>query len=432
MENKDKTDLLLETYYKLINAIMNRTGDSEHELRYIMAENIKGFGTGKHEIFNNCDEYIKIIHNPFKNQLPMEAQVHFLNLQTTLTESEGIVHGPYEIRYMIDGNEKSFHGRRTVVFKWMDNRWRAIHLHASEPSVHLTEGESWPVQALKALNEELKNEVNKKTEELSRSLSELKATQEQLVYSSKMASLGELTAGIAHEIQNPLNFINNFSDVNSELIDELLAEMDKGKINEAKSIAKDIRENEQKIVQHGQRADGIVKSMLQHSRTGSGKKELTDINALCDEYSRLAYHGLKAKDKIFSAGIVTDFDKSIGNLNIVAQDIGRVVLNILNNAFYAVMEKKEGAGEAFKPLVSIHTKKINGSVMIQVKDNGKGIPKKILDKIFQPFFTTKPAGQGTGLGLSLSYDIIKAHGGELKVITKEGEGSEFIIQLPLA
>jgi signal transduction histidine kinase len=245
-----------------------------------------------------------------------------------------------------------------------------------------------------------------------------------------MASLGELTAGIAHEIQNPLNFVNNFSEVNTELIDEAGEEMDKGNISEAKIILNDIKENEQKINHHGKRADAIVKGMLQHSSSGSGKKEPADINKLADEYLRLAYHGLRAKDKSFNATMKTDYDESIGNINIVSQDIGRVILNLITNAFYVVNEKKNLGIEGHEPTVSVSTKKINGKVEVSVKDNGNGIPQKVLDKIFQPFFTTKPTGQGTGLGLSLSYDIVKAHGGEIKVNTKEGEGTEFIISLP--
>jgi len=264
---------------------------------------------------------------------------------------------------------------------------------------------------------------------IEKAYSELKSTQAQLIQSEKMASLGELTAGIAHEIQNPLNFVNNFSEVNTELIDELEQEIDKGNFDDVKIITKDLKDNEQKILHHGKRADAIVKGMLQHSRVSTGQKEPTDINALADEYLRLAYHGLRAKEKSFNTTPQTDFDITIGKINIVPQDIGRVLLNLINNAFYAVMQKKKQSGDNYEPTVSVFTKKLNGKVEIHVKDNGVGIPQKIVDKIFQPFFTTKPTGQGTGLGLSLSYDIIKAHGGEIKVETKEGEGSEFIIQL---
>jgi signal transduction histidine kinase/ligand-binding sensor domain-containing protein len=268
--------------------------------------------------------------------------------------------------------------------------------------------------------------------EIEKAYNELKTTQAQLIQSEKMASLGELTAGIAHEIQNPLNFVNNFSEVNKELADELELEIDKGNYTDAKALAKDIKANEEKINHHGKRADAIVKGMLQHSRSSSGQKELTDINTLCDEYLRLSYHGLRAKDKSFNAKFETDFDSSLPKVNVVPQDIGRVVLNLINNAFYAVNEKRKANNAEYEPTVTVSTKKSNDKVLISVKDNGPGIPEHIKEKIFQPFFTTKPTGQGTGLGLSLSYDIVKAHGGELKVKTKEGEGSEFMIQLPIA
>ena len=268
-------------------------------------------------------------------------------------------------------------------------------------------------------------------------LQELKQTQSQLIQSEKMASLGELIAGIAHEIQNPLNFVNNFSEVNKELLVEMKDGLKKGNIEEVNSLADDVIDNEDKIIFHGKRADAIVKGMLQHSRSSSGQKEPTDINALCDEYLRLCYHGLRAKDKSFNATMKTDFDERIDKINIVPQDIGRVVLNLLTNAFYVVDEKKKQQPENYEPLVTVTTKRLGsplgdgGKVEIKVADNGNGIPQNIVDKIFQPFFTTKPTVQGTGLGLSLSYDIIKAHGGEIKVETKEGEGSEFIIQLPI-
>ena len=283
--------------------------------------------------------------------------------------------------------------------------------------------------------------------EIEKAYKELKATQSQLIQSEKMASLGELTAGIAHEIQNPLNFVNNFSEVNTELIKEIQDERRKTQDERDEKLENDLLQdislNQEKINHHGKRASDIVKGMLQHSRSSSGVKEPTDINALADEYLRLAYHGLRAKDKSFNATMKTDFDQTIGNINIVPQDIGRVILNLITNAFYVVNEKnnvtlslskrdtlRQAQGDSYEPTVSVITKKEGNKVLISVKDNGNGIPQKILDKIFQPFFTTKPTGQGTGLGLSLSYDIVKAHGGELKVETKEGEGSEFIIVLP--
>jgi two-component system, NtrC family, sensor kinase len=266
---------------------------------------------------------------------------------------------------------------------------------------------------------------------LKKTLQNLTSAQAQLIQSEKMASLGELTAGIAHEIQNPLNFVNNFSEVNTELIDEMQQELKTGNNNEAIAISNNIKENQEKISHHGKRADSIVKGMLQHSRHSSGVKELTDINKLADEYLRLAYHGLRAKDKSFNATMKTDYDHTIGSINIIPQDVGRAVLNLITNAFFAVTEKKKQLGDNYEPTVSVSTKKTGDKVLIVVKDNGNGIPQKVLDKIFQPFFTTKPTGQGTGLGLSLSYDIVKAHGGELRVETKEGEGAEFIITLPV-
>ncbi|MEO5909210.1 MAG: ATP-binding protein, partial [Ginsengibacter sp.] len=278
-----------------------------------------------------------------------------------------------------------------------------------------------------------------KNSQIEQTLSDLKATQKQLIQSEKMASLGELTAGIAHEIQNPLNFVNNFSEVSNELIDEMTEELNRGDINEAKVIASDLKQNLEKINHHGKRAGDIVKGMLQHSRSSTGVKEPTDINALADEYLRLSYHCLRAKDKDFNAIMKTDFDESIGKINIIPQDIGRVLLNLFNNAFYAITERSRSTVNeqkttnpiSYEPTVSLTTKKINDMVEIKVSDNGNGIPQKIVDKIFQPFFTTKPTGQGTGLGLSLSYDIIKAHGGKIKVESKEGEGTKFTIQLPV-
>ncbi len=277
--------------------------------------------------------------------------------------------------------------------------------------------------------------IDKQKNNVEKALSDLKATQAQLIQSEKMASLGELTAGIAHEIQNPLNFVNNFSEVNKELLEEMKEEIDNGNTEEVKAIVNDVIYNQEKITEHGKRADAIVKGMLQHSRSSSGIKEPTDINRLADEYMRLAHHGFRAKDprdsanKSFNATMKTDFDETIGNINIIPQDIGRVILNLINNAFYVVDEKKKQNDGGYEPTVSVSTKKVNGKVEIKVADNGNGIPQRVLDKIFQPFFTTKPTGQGTGLGLSLSYDIVKAHGGEIKVKSND-QGAEFIICLP--
>ena len=285
--------------------------------------------------------------------------------------------------------------------------------------------------------------LQEKNTQIEQAFRELKSTQSQLIQSEKMASLGELTAGIAHEIQNPLNFVNNFSEVNKEMLNEATDEMNKGNYEEVKNILNDVKENSDKINHHGQRAANIVKGMLQHSRSSTGQKEPTDINALCDEYLRLAYHGLRAKDKSFNAKYETSFDETIGKVNILPQEIGRVLLNLITNAFYAASlslssgqaNSKSGlaASESNRvPTVWVSTKKEGNNIIISVKDNGPGIPDAIKDKIFQPFFTTKPTGQGTGLGLSMSYDIItKGHGGELKVDTKEGEFAKFTITIPV-
>ncbi len=281
-------------------------------------------------------------------------------------------------------------------------------------------------------------------------LSQLKSTQAQLIQSEKMASLGELTAGIAHEIQNPLNFVNNFSEVSNELIDEMKTEFKKGDTEEGFAIADDIKQNLEKIHHHGKRASDIVKGMLEHSRTSTGQKEPTDINALCDEYLRLAYHGLKAKNKDFNATMETLFDPNLPKIDIIPQDIGRVILNLITNAFYAVSERSKKGEAGYEPTISITTKRVDSplgsggqrgkgvNIQISIFDNGPGIPDAIKDKIFQPFFTTKPTGQGTGLGLSLSYDIVKAHGGDIRVESSHSSvsdkptiGSEFILTLPI-
>lgn len=297
-------------------------------------------------------------------------------------------------------------------------------------------------ESLEYLVAERTMELTQQKEELQKAIEELKSTQNQLIQSEKMASLGELTAGIAHEIQNPLNFVNNFSEVSVELCQELEEEIDKADIPDAdkeyiKDIIGDLSQNQQKITHHGKRADSIVKGMLQHSRTSSGEKEPVDINNLADEYMRLAYHGLRAKDKEFNAALVTDFDSGIGMVNVLPQDLGRVFLNLFTNAFYAVADKKRKLTEAgkledYRPEVKISTKKFDNKLYIRVSDNGTGMPEHVKAKIFQPFFTTKPTGQGTGLGLSMSYDIItNAHGGVLEVDTVEGEKTEFRITLPI-
>ncbi|RPA68960.1 two-component sensor histidine kinase [Cyclobacteriaceae bacterium YHN15] len=280
--------------------------------------------------------------------------------------------------------------------------------------------------------------LTSKNKEITTTLEQLKSTQAQLIQSEKMASLGELTAGIAHEIQNPLNFVNNFSEVSAELVDEMKEEIEKGDLEEIGFIASDLKENLTKITHHGKRADAIVKGMLEHSKKGSGKKESTDLNALADEFLRLSYQSLLAKEPSFQAELKLNLDPELPKVWVVPQDIGRVLLNLMNNAFYAVHEKAKSETENtdYPPIVTVSSTYSplaggqGGSIQISVKDNGPGIPDSNKDKIFQPFFTTKPTGSGTGLGLSLSYDIVKAHGGLLTVISSEGKGSEFSLTLP--
>jgi two-component system NtrC family sensor kinase len=355
-----------------------------------------------------------------------DSGYYYLKLSTPLIDSLNKVEKNNLIRYQnILFSENQNLQRIEQEKKATQNRIRIISLLGTLGFILL-------IALLLYRNNRQKQKANKVLET---TLTNLKSTQSQLIQSEKMASLGELTAGIAHEIQNPLNFVNNFSEVSTELVDEMNEEINKGNIEEAKEIAGDLKQNLEKINHHGKRAGDIVKGMLQHSRSSSGVKEPTNINALADEYLRLAYHGLRAKDKSFNATMKTDFDESIGNINIIPQDIGRVILNLITNAFYAAPLPPEGGFKdpdyVHNPTVWVSTKKDGNKILISVKDNGPGIPQKIIDKIFQPFFTTKPTGQGTGLGLSLSFDIVKAHSGELKVETKEGEGSEFIISLPV-
>ncbi len=409
------------------------------DIEEVFAQRIMAIGTAVEEKYISLDGLRELIRMQKEQSQGME-------LKFTRTEvyrdypADGNIAIIVEDIYLeikINTDTTGFGMRASAIFEYSNNQWKMIHWHVSKPdnvqSSTDTYGiEEWKQKAdtLEKLVAERTTDLIVKNEELNAAITNLKATQSQLIQSEKMASLGELTAGIAHEIQNPLNFINNFSEVSNELVDEMTEELVNGDVEEAKAIASDIKQNLQKITHHGKRADGIVKGMLQHSRSSGGQKEPTDINKLADEYLRLAYHGLRAKDKSFNATLQTDYDESIGSIHILPQDIGRVILNLITNAFYVVGEKKIQQPHGYEPTVWVSTKKAGNKVAIKVADNGNGIPQKILDKIFQPFFTTKPTGQGTGLGLSLAYDIVKAHGGEIKVESKEGEGTTFIIQLP--
>ena len=428
-----KEKLLNETNKKFIEVSLNIIPfDIAKEF---ISENVMGYGTNMDETMFSFGDVREQTERQGKQLEGMEIIIKQKPVFRLISQDENTATVVEEVvgKMIIEGENRNLFIRLTSVYEFRDEKWIVVHWHASHPIAAIA-GDAWNLEKWKLKNEELENKVNERTTELKKSLNELKVTQTQLIHSEKMASLGELTAGIAHEIQNPLNFVNNFSDVNTELIAEMKVEIDKGNLEEVKAIATDISDNEQKINHHGKRADAIVKGMLQHSRISRGVKEQININVLADEYLRLAYHGLRAKDKSFNATMKTDFNESIGNVEVVPQDIGRVILNLITNAFYAVTEKKKAStGSAdnnlYEPTVSVSTKKKGDIVEISVKDNGNGIPQKVLNKIFQPFFTTKPTGQGTGLGLSLSYDIVKAHGGELKVETTEGEGTEFKINL---
>tara|TARA_R110002050_G_scaffold151855_1_gene279064 strand:- start:2183 stop:3988 length:1806 start_codon:yes stop_codon:yes gene_type:complete len=337
-------------------------------------------------------------------------------------------------------NPESFQGAsapQSLYLNFVPFKQGMLYIGNSSP---LNDNELEPVNSLAQafsiayLRYEDFNQLEMAKNQVEYAFAELKATQSQLIQSEKMASLGQLTAGIAHQIQNPLNFINNFSELSNELLEEMKEELAVGtevSVQLANEIVKDIKQNLEKINHHGKRADAIVKGMLLHSRGNSGQKEPTDINALADEYLRLSYHGFRAKDKSFNSDFKLEADKFLPKIEVVPQDIGRVLLNLINNAFYAVSEKSKPQASSYKPQVIVSTKKVNTTIEIRITDNGPGILSSIKDKIFQPFFTTKPTGQGTGLGLSLSYDIVKAHGGEIKVETIEGDGTEFVVQIPL-
>ena len=430
---------LKEVYECLLECVLQ--GRSIEDILPHLSPDILFYGTAEHEKVFNIKELREFLLK--QNKEAAQFTIHFVRSGLLFEKSFADGRGRIlveEFRITIKEVDHTLQMRLSLTFDNVNDSWICLHVHASTPDSNIDQTESFPVEGLRKRNKELEELIAAKTEDLRLSLENLKTTQSQLIQSEKMAALGELTAGIAHEIQNPLNFVNNFSEVNSELIEELKAESVKPKADWDESLIKEtldnLKDNEQKIVHHGKRADAIVKGMLQHSQKSTGQKEPTDINALCDEYLRLSYHGLRAKDKSFNAELKTDFDSSLPKLNVVPQDIGRVVLNLINNAFYAVNEKSKLNLSGYEPTVSVSTiltlssEEGRGEVMIRVTDNGNGIPQKVLGKIFQPFFTTKPTGQGTGLGLSLSYDIVKAHSGHLKVESTEGNGSQFIISLP--
>ena len=447
---KSKRKLLEDTYQKFIEVSSSETIPLK-TLDSLLIQDFTGFGTTQDErIFSKSDFYA-LIERQREQTKDLNVKWKFVPLVHSVSNdgNSAVFTDDVSIEMDMHGESIKIDLRITVVLEFQDDKWLVVHFHMSKPEQAESETDTYGIDEWKQKTIELEKIVNQRTaalieknKELETAFLQLKATQTQLIQSEKMASLGELTAGIAHEIQNPLNFVNNFSEVSNELIDEMNEEIEKGDLDEAKAIATDIKQNLEKINHHGKRADAIVKGMLQHSRKSAAETEPTDINKLADEYLRLAYHGLRAKDKLFNATLETDFDERIGLVNVFPQDMGRVILNLITNAFYAVNEKKNTAKKSeFKPTVSVSTKLVDGSsdsplgaggecIQISVKDNGNGIPKHVVDKIFQPFFTTKPTGQGTGLGLSMSYDIVKAHQGKLEVETEKGAYTIFTITLP--
>jgi two-component system NtrC family sensor kinase len=325
----------------------------------------------------------------------------------------------------------------SFLISFISSQRKKLQYHKDLQALHLEQQQQLTQQnaLLEQRVQERTLEISRQKEALEASLSELELMQAQLVQHEKMAALGELTAGIAHEIQNPLNFINNFAEVGTEMLDELwestCQSLPASQQEEVRVGFEELKQTLEKIGSHGKRADSIVKGMLQHSRANKGQKEPSDINTLADEFFQLSYQGLRTKDSTFQATLQTSFDGSIGKINTVAQDIGRVLLNLFNNAFYSVAEKQKRQIDGYAPTVVLTTRKIGNSIELNIRDNGMGIAEKVKQKIFQPFYTTKPTGQGVGLGLSLSYDIIKAHGGDLKVDTEEGVFAEFTVLLPI-
>jgi signal transduction histidine kinase len=403
----------------------------------VVLPDVMGYGTTINEYITNLQEFKQLLQTGIDTREALKDFCYSIKpiFKKTLGDANTVLTvNEITLTYTLDGNKKVLDLRLSTIYVFKESKWKVLHWHGSLGMDE--EDGTWHQEEWKRENEKLQQKVNEQTEELKKSFEELKATQNQLIHAEKMASLGELTAGIAHEIQNPLNFVNNFSEVSNELVDEMTEELENGEIDEAKAIASDIKQNLEKITHHGKRADSIVKGMLQHSRNSTGNKEETDVNKLADEYLRLAYHGHRAKNKSFNANLETNFDKSIGLIRVIPQDIGRVILNLVTNAFYAVDEKQKALHEKgdrnYKPTVTVTTKKEEKLVSIAVKDNGGGIPKSMRKKIFEPFYTTKPTGKGTGLGLSMSYDIVtKGHNGELKVKSETGGETIFIIELPL-
>ncbi len=437
-----KVEQLEEQYNNFVELIKNNYPLEKMPL--VIVPDIMGYGANLDEKIFSLNELYEGWRMQKEQSVGLDIQFEITPVSRRISPGENVAIYVDEIKYTltVEGVKHKNELRLSTIFEVIEDRWMCTHFHTSYGLV--VTNDAWALDVAKMKNEELQRLVDERTIQLQNSILELKSTQTQLIQSEKLASLGELTAGIAHEIQNPLNFVNNFAEVSAELLLEMDTELDKGDIQEAKAISADLQQNLSKINHHGQRASSIVKGMLEHSRVSTGVKEPTDLNALADEYLRLAYHGLRAKDNSFNATIETHFDPDLPLVSVIPQDIGRVLLNLINNAFYAVAERSRstvgtslaGAHAPYQPTVTVSTQKTDDQIIIKVQDNGNGIPESIRDKIFQPFFTTKPTGQGTGLGLSLAYDIVvKGHGGSLEVESPIADesgkeaGSLFILKL---
>ena len=437
-----KAEQLEEQYNNFVELIKNNYPLEKMSL--VIVPDIMGYGANLDEKIFNLDELYEGWRMQKEQSLGLDIQFEITPISRRISPGENVAIYVDEIKYTltVEGVKHENEFRLSIIFELIEERWMCTHFHTSYGLV--VTNDAWALDVAKMKNEELQRLVDERTIQLQNSILELQSTQGQLIQSEKLASLGELTAGIAHEIQNPLNFVNNFAEVSAEMLLEMDAELDKGDIQEAKAISADLQQNLSKINHHGQRASAIVKGMLEHSRVATSRDAInrvsTDINALADEYLRLAYHGLRAKDNSFNATIETHFDPDLPLVSVIPQDIGRVLLNLINNAFYAVAERSRstvgaplaGAHVPYHPTVTVSTQKMGDQIIIKVQDNGNGIPESIRDKIFQPFFTTKPTGQGTGLGLSLAYDIVvQGHGGTLSVSSIPGATTTFELQLPL-
>lgn len=420
---------LREIYHTLIQVIF---GDcSFDQIRPYLSPQLTILGTAEHERIIGVEAFEELIR---KQNVEMSEMTLTYQTQSTIADapfSSGTAHIFVEeiLVHFIEIEHKMLF-RLTTIWNHQEEKWMLLHCHSSAPDQNISDREAWPIEGILKKNRELEEKIASKTAELRSSLESLKTTQDQLIHSEKMASLGELTAGIAHEIQNPLNFVNNFSEVSKELIEEIEEDLVKGDIEDLKELLSHLKNNLDKINIHGERASSIVRGMLAHSRSTSDDQSLTDINPLCDEYLRLAYHGLRAKNKSFQCNFRLEADTDLPKIMVVSQDIGRVLLNLINNGFHATLEKSK-KDLNYKPELLVRTVKQEKFIQIHIIDNGTGIPKDIQKKIFHPFFTTKPTGVGTGLGLSLAFDIVQAHGGDIAVESTLGEGTNFTISLPI-